>query len=158
MGKIKYYSVAAAVLSLLSITLVFMLMEAGASNPGADDGRTAIVVTSTEREGVKAEMRGFLEAVQTIIVANNAGDLNAVAVAARKVGRSSLRPHSPEFAGKLPMAFRKLGMDTHSRFDALAVDAEQFESMVHVSQQLGALMGNCVACHKTFHMTVNDSP
>ena len=155
MNTLKYYTVAAAILGLLSIVFVFIFMEAGASNLAAD-GRTAIVVTSTDREGVKTEMRGFLEAVQTIIVANNAGDLNSVAVAARKVGRSSLRPHSPEFANKLPMAFRKLGMDTHSRFDALAVDAEQFESMVNVSQQLGVLMGNCVACHKTYRMTIKD--
>ena len=155
MHKCKYCSVAATLLGLLSIALFFIFMDVGATSLAAD-GRTEIVVTSTERDGIQAEMRGLLEAVQTIIVANNAGDLNTVAVAARKVGKSSLRPHSPEFADKLPTPFRKLGMDTHSRFDALALDAEQFESMVNVSQQLGVLMGNCVACHKTYRLTVED--
>ena len=157
MSNRKYYWMVATTLSLISIAFVFIFVEVSATNLTADN-RTAIVVTSAERERIQTEMRGFLAAVQTIIVANNAGDLNSVAVAARKVGKSSLRPHSPEFAAKLPMPFRKLGMDTHSRFDGLALDAEQFENMTHVSQQLGVLMGNCVACHTTYRLTVNDSP
>ncbi|RLA31967.1 MAG: hypothetical protein DRR15_12460 [Gammaproteobacteria bacterium] len=157
MKKNKYRWVIATTLGLLSIAIVFMFVEVSATNPGAD-GRITIVVTDKEREGVKTEMRGLLEAVQAIIVANNAGDLNTVAVAARKVGKSSLRPHSPEFADKLPLSFRKLGMDTHLRFDALALDTEQFESMTHVSQQLGELMGNCVACHAAYRLTTSESP
>jgi len=153
MKKCKYC--AAVILTIVSLVFTFTLVEVGATNL-ATEGRTEIVVTSTDSERIRTEMRGFLEAVQTIIVANNAGDLNTVADAARKVGKSSLRPHSPEFANKLPMGFRQLGMDTHLRFDALAVEAEQLESMTNVSQQLGELMGNCVACHKTFRLKIED--
>ena len=153
MKKCKYCAVTA--LAILCIVFTFALVEVGATNL-ATESHTKIIVTSADSEKIRTEMRGFLEAVQTIIVANNAGDLNAVAAAARKVGKSSLRPHSPEFANKLPMGFRKLGMDTHLRFDALAVEAEQLESMTNVSQQLGELMGNCVACHKTFRLTIED--
>jgi cytochrome c556 len=56
------------------------------------------------------------------------------------------------------MGFRKLGMDTHLRFDKLALDAEQSESTEQLSQQLGELMGNCVACHKTYRLTVQRQP
>jgi hypothetical protein len=123
----------------------------------SSDGRTAIVVTPAERDLVLEEMRGLLEAVQTVIVANNAGDLNAVAVAGRKVGRANMDPRSAEFAARLPMGFRQLGMDTHLRFDKLALDAEQFESTEHVSQQLGELTGNCVACHRAYRLATNDT-
>jgi len=50
---------------------------------------------------------------------------------------------------------KKLGFDTHSRFDQLGLDAEQQMSPEHISQQLGALMGNCVACHKTYRLATN---
>jgi cytochrome c556 len=48
-------------------------------------------------------------------------------------------------------------MDTHLRFDKLALDAEQFESTEHVSQQLGELTGNCVACHRAYRLATNDT-
>ena len=79
------------------------------------DGRTEIAVSLEEREQVLEEMRGLLEAVQKVLVANNAGDLDAVAEASRVVGKENMDPRSAEFSSKLPMAFRKLGMDTQAR-------------------------------------------
>jgi cytochrome c556 len=130
-------------------------MVVGATELSAD-GRTAIVVTPVEREQILGEMRSLLEAVQTIIVANNAGDLNTVSVAAREVGQENMSPRSAEFAARLPMSFRKLGMDTHTKFDLLAMDAEQIESTEQVSQQLGVLMGNCVACHRSYRLSSHE--
>jgi cytochrome c556 len=130
-------------------------MVVGATELSAD-GRTAIVVTPVEREQILGEMRSLLEAVQTIIVANNAGDLNTVSVAAREVGQENMSPRSAEFAASLPMSFRKLGMDTHTKFDLLAMDAEQIESTEQVSQQLGVLMGNCVACHRSYRLSSHE--
>ncbi len=147
----KYCYAIAATMGLLILALVLRFMVVGATE-SVPDGRTAIIVTAVERDRVLAEMRGFLEAVQTIIVANNAGDLNTVAMAARKVGKANMDQRSSNLAGKLPIEFRRLGMDTHSRFDLLALDAEQFESTEHASQQLGALTGNCVACHRAYRL------
>ena len=154
MNKCKSCWAVAAALGLLSIALVAKFVVVGTIE-ASSDGRTAIVLTPVERDQVLEEMRSLLEAVQTIIVANNAGDLNAVAVAGRKVGRANMSPHSVEMAVRLPMNFRKLGMDTHLRFDQLALDAEQFESTEHVSQQLGELTGNCVACHRAYRLAAN---
>ena len=146
----------AAALSLILMVLSSSFV-AGSSTVASLDGRAAIVVTPAERDLVLEEMRALLEAVQTIIVANNAGDLNSVAVAGRKVGRANMNPRAAEFSAKLPMAFRKLGMDTHMRFDELALDAEQLESTEHVFQQLGELTGNCVACHRTYRLETNEA-
>jgi ribosome biogenesis SPOUT family RNA methylase Rps3 len=97
----------------------------------------------------------FVETVQTIIVANNAGDMNSIAVATKEVGKAAQGQMSSVLVGKLPLGFKKLGFDTHSRFDQLGLDAEQQMSPEHISQQLGALMGNCVACHKTYRLATN---
>lgn len=128
----------------------FMVMGETQQSP---DGRTAIVVTAQERDQILLEMRMFVETVQTIIVANNAGDLNSIALATKGVGRAAQGQMSSVLVGKLPMGFKELGFDTHYRFDQLGLDAEQQMSPEHISQQLGALMGNCVACHKTYRLT-----
>jgi redox-regulated HSP33 family molecular chaperone len=155
MTQCKFCWAVVAAVGFLSILTV--LKSIGSRTIDASsDGRVAIVVTPANRDLVLEEMRGLLEAVQTIIVANNAGDLTTVAIAGRKVGRVNMDPQSAEFAARLPMEFRKLGMDTHLRFDELAQDAEQFESTEHVSQQLGELTANCVACHRAYRLTTND--
>jgi ribosome biogenesis SPOUT family RNA methylase Rps3 len=145
----------------LSGFLAFKFMVVGETEP-SPDGRTAIVVTPQERDQIPQErdqilleMRMFVETVQTIIVANNAGDMNSIALATREVGKAAQGQMSSVLVGKLPMGFKKLGFDTHSRFDQLGLDAEQQMSPEHISQQLGALMGNCVACHKTYRLATN---
>jgi len=155
MSRHRFCWAIAVVLGLVSIVLASRIMVGGVVGT-SPDGRAAIIVTPAERDLVLEEMRGLLEAVQTIIVANNAGDLNTVAVAGRKVGRANMGPQSAEFAARLPMGFRKLGMDTHLRFDQLALDAEQFGSTEQVSQQLGELTGNCVACHRAYRLVASD--
>ncbi len=139
------------VLGLILIALVARFL-AGGPIETAPDGRGEIAVTVAERDMVLAEMRALLEAVQTVIVANNAGDMAAVATAGREVGRGNMNPQSMEFAAKLPLAFRKLGMDTHVRFDQLALVAEQSGDTQQVSQQLGELTANCVACHRLYRL------
>jgi hypothetical protein len=154
-NKCKFCWAVAAALAILLSVLASKFLPVGNVEISAD-GRTVVVVAPAERDMILAEMRGLLEAVQTIIVANNAGDLNAVAVAGRKVGRENMSPKSAEFVARLPMDFRKLGMDTHVRFDQLALDATRFENTDHVSQQLGELIANCVDCHKVYRLVLID--
>lgn len=148
----KFCWASTAAIGLVFFAFVVKFMVVGATELSAD-GRTEIVVTSVEREQILGEMRGLLEAVQTIIVANNAGDLNTVAIAAREVGKENMDPRSAEFAAKLPMSFRKLGMDTHMKFDLLAMDAQENRSTEQVYQQLGVITGNCVACHRAYRLS-----
>jgi cytochrome c556 len=52
----------------------------------------------------------------------------------------------------LPLPFRKLGMDTHKKFDQLAANAEQGASNAQLLIELSQLMNNCVACHAAYQL------
>lgn len=118
----------------------------------ASDGRTAILLTDGERDLVLGEMRAFLQAVQVVIAASGSGDMKAIAVAARQVGAAAQEGVPAALVGKLPGEFKVLGFDTHRKFDALALDAEQLEDPAHTREQLAELMSNCVACHAAYRI------
>ena len=118
----------------------------------ASDGRTAIVLEPGERDLVLAEMRAFLEAVQVIIEAAGEGDSKRIAAAAQKVGAEAQQAVPASLMGKLPLGFKQMGLDTHRRFDRLALDAEQFGDPEASLKQLSELMRNCVACHSAFRL------
>ena len=121
---------------------------------GEHDGRTIVYLTETEKEAVLSEMRGFLESTESIVKAISEVNMELVAESARKSGRAA-GAHMPKtLHSKLPDSFRKLGSDTHRRFDELALDAEQLGDEGHSLSQLGALLGNCVSCHASFRIEV----
>ena len=122
----------------------------------APDGRQALQLTTAERNMVLGEMRDFLVAVQTVIAATNSEDMAGAAAAARKVGMAAQTAVPPALIGKLPLEFKKLGFDTHSKFDQLALDAEQLGDPQQTREQLAALMNNCVACHATYSLVAVD--
>lgn len=118
----------------------------------SNDQRTAIVLTDGERNLVLAEMRDFLIAVQQITRAAAAEEMEAVATAAKRVGRAAQQQVPLSLVGKLPAGFKQLGFETHGGFDRLAVDAEQFGDREHILGQLGELMDNCIGCHAAFKL------
>ena len=113
----------------------------------SSDGRTAINLNSSERDLVLAEMRAFLTSVQQITKGIAENDMELVAKSARKVGKAAQGEVPGTLMGKLPMSFKQLGSDTHSKFDQLAMDAEALGDENHSLTQLSQLMQNCVACH-----------
>lgn len=141
------------IIAILAMAYKFMVV--GSVVP-ATDGREAIVLEPAERDLVLAEMRMFLASVQKITQAVAAEDMLAVTKAAREVGLAAQQDVPGSLMGKLPLAFKKSGFDTHSKFDALALDAEQLGDPNHALQQLSTLMNNCVACHSAYqiHSTV----
>jgi len=118
----------------------------------APDGRQAIRVTEEERNLVLGEMRDFLVAVQAIVDAVNRAALDEAAAAATKVGMAAQQGVPPQLMGKLPLAFKKLGFDTHRKFDELALDARQLGDPSHTLSQLGRLLTNCTACHASYSL------
>ena len=114
------------------------------------DGRIAIHINGGERDLVLGEMRMFLESVQQITIGVNSGDMKLVAEAARTVGKAAQAAVPGTLMGKLPVEFKKLGFDTHSRFDELALHAEQLGDPEHSLRQLSELMNNCIACHAAY--------
>ena len=122
----------------------------------SDDGRTAIVLSAGERDLVLAEMRGFLEAVETITVALGEKDMTAVASSAQEVGTANAQGVPASLMGKLPLEFKSLGMATHKAFDALAMEAQDMGDEQNVLGKLGQLMSNCTSCHASYRFDVED--
>jgi len=121
----------------------------------SNDGRLAIQLEPPEKDLVLAEMRAFLVAVQQITTGILQQDMQAVAKSARSVGLTTQRNIPGSLIGKLPLEFKKMGMDTHNQFDTLALDAIELEDSEHTLSQLSTLMQNCVTCHAIYKFEVN---
>ena len=143
-----------AVLVLLSAAVTYKFVIQGQVTDSAD-GRTAILLEGNERDLVLFEMRVFLESVQLITSGISENDMTRVANAARQSGSNAQMAVPGSLVGKLPLAFKKLGFDTHARFDELALDAEQLGDRDHALAQLNAILMNCVACHATYRFEVS---
>ena len=123
-------------------------------NPGVEsaDERQALNLNQVERDLVLTEMRTFLSSVQTITEGLSKEDMSQVKKAARASGVLAQQEVPEALMKKLPLSFKKLGRDTHKKFDLLALDAEQLGDPQHTLQQLSELMNNCVACHNTYRI------
>jgi len=149
----------------ISIILMLLLIIAGGAykfivqgNTGeSSDGRISILLNSGERDLVLAEMRAFLISVQQINSAIAEDNMKLVSESARKVGKAAQGEVPTSLVGKLPLAFKKLGFDTHTKFDQLAMDTDDLGDTNHALSQLAALMQNCVACHETYRIDL-ESP
>ena len=116
------------------------------------DGRTAIYLNYEERDLVLAEMRLFLTSVQQITKGISESDMKLVAEYARKSGRAAQSEVPSTLMGKLPTQFKKLGFDTHTKFDQLAMDTDDLGDSNHALSQLSILMQNCVSCHAAYRI------
>jgi len=114
------------------------------------DNRQAIVLSNTDRNLVLEEMRLFLSNLQKITKGIAKDDMATVIKAAREVGLAAQPTPPKSLVAKLPLAFKKLGSDTHRKFDELAQDAEDLGDSQYALEQLSTLMNNCVACHATY--------
>jgi hypothetical protein len=139
------------VLALAVAALLYVFVIRGATVP-ASDGRTAVLLAPGERDLVLAEMRDFLVALQQISQAIVEDDAQAAVQAARRVGAAAQQQVPASLAGKLPLAFKRLGFDTHQRFDELALNIEQFGDTGQALSGLATLMNNCTACHAAYRI------
>lgn len=116
------------------------------------DGRTAIVLEAGERDLVLAEMRGFLEGIQSITEGLAEKDMASIAAAAKFVGMANTEAVPVSLMSKLPLEFKTLGMSTHKAFDDLAMEAEDMGNSEVVLARLGQLMLKCTACHASYRL------
>ena len=149
MCKTCWLSVVILVILLLGTVYKFVIEG---STRQSTDNRLAIQLTTGEKDLVLAEMRAFLTSVQQITHGVSSKDMKLIATSARTVGRAAQQAVPGSLMGKLPLEFKQLGLDTHEKFDLLALDAEQLEDEEHALSQLGELMQNCVACHAAYRL------
>ena len=143
----------ALVLSVITGGMIFKFIISGSVEP-ASDGRQSLQVSAAERDFVLNEMRTFLASVQGITQGLTTDDMDSIVSAARRVGAAAQQGVPGALMGKLPLEFKKLGLDTHRKFDQLALDAEQLGDHEYTLKQLSELMNNCVACHATYRIDV----
>ena len=124
------------------------------SSTESTDGRIEILLNDNERNLVLAEMRAFLSSIQQINQGLSENNMELVTEHARKSGKTAQTGMPGTLVGKLPLQFKKLGGDTHAKFDQLAMDADDLGDRNHALEQLSTLMKNCVACHAAYRIDI----
>jgi len=150
----KFCWTSVVVLALIATGITYKFVIQGKVTESAD-GRTAILLEENERDLVLSEMRIFLGSIQQITSGISDDDMKLVAEYARKSGRGAQQEVPGSLVGKLPLSFKKLGFDTHTKFDELALDAEQLGDRDHTLSQMKSLLENCVSCHAAYRFEVS---
>ncbi len=128
--------------------------RASASMAPDPDVRTAVVLPAQGRYLILEEMRGMLGSVQGFVTAAARGDTAAMRAAAAASGVAVARDMDPAMQHRLPEEFERLGMSTHAAWDSLAMAVSRGASTDQALARLGAVMGNCVACHTQFRINL----
>lgn len=131
--------------------LVYKFFIAGETLVASDD-RQSLRLEPGERDMVLGEMRMFLKATRQIVQSATEDDAKGIARAASSVGRAAQQAVPGSLMKKLPLEFKTLGLDTHAKFDQLALDAESFGDSATSLKQLATLLQNCVACHEAYRI------
>lgn len=132
---------------------IYKFIFQGSVSPETD-GRQSIHLSKSERDIVLTEMRAFLNSVQKITEGISNNDFKKVAEYARKSGTAAQADVPGTLIGKLPLAFKQLGFDTHRKFEQLALDTDDLGDGEHALTQLSNLMENCITCHATYRFDV----
>lgn len=147
MCKLCWALVLALTVGIAAMGYKFII--SGATEPGTS-GRTAILINAAERDFVLAEMRAFLVSVQSITEGLSTNNMKQVAASASKSGGAATQGTPGSLIGKLPLGFKKLGRDTHQRFDQLAAEASGIGDKEIILKSLGRILQNCTACHASY--------
>ncbi len=148
----KCLAITVILLSIIAAGFYKFILQG--STAESTDGRIEILLSDSERNLVLTEMRAFLSSVQQINQGLSENNMELVAEQARKSGKAAQAGMPGTLVGKLPLQFKKLGGDTHAKFDQLALDADDLGDRDHVLEQLSTLMKNCVSCHATYRITI----
>ncbi|MBT4122980.1 MAG: cytochrome c [Candidatus Ruthia sp.] len=141
-----------------TMLLVFIILVSSAvfSDESAADKRATIYLDDEERAIVLEEMRTFLSTIQKITQGIVADDMVQVSHAAKTMGNNASAGVSLSLIFKLPLGFKLLAADTHQKFDEIAIDASSFADREHALEQTSVLMKNCVSCHATYRIDLEE--
>ncbi len=140
-------------LAILALLLWLGTIAAGAyffvvgTTTIAADGRQAVGLTPDESDHILAEMRGLLAAAAEIAGALARNDTGAIARIAAPVGMAATAAEPPILLAKLPLDFKRMGMQVHAGFDAIAAEAKAGASTQKLTGLLAEQLHTCVTCH-----------
>jgi len=145
----------AIIIALLSVIIAFAVkFIVLGSTDTATDGRTQVLLTTSERAQVLGEMRHLLESTQQIVEGLSENNMDKVREAASAVGMQATSTMDVTLKAKLPMDFKQLGFATHQAFDDIAAMADKKLAVQTIQAKLAATMNQCVACHSSFQLPV----
>lgn len=139
-------------ISLLLVIIsggVYKFVIQGDTSTGSD-GRELIHLSAGEKDFVLTEMRLFLMSVQQISQGIADDDMALVITHAKQSGKAVQNEVPATLAKKLPLQFKKLGFDTHAKFDQIAMDAQDLGDREQALSQLAVLLQNCTSCHSAY--------
>lgn len=137
---------------IIAAGIAVFLVAGGHKTTIATDGRQTITLEPHQRDLVLAEMRTFVDSLREINQALGSNDSELFQKAALKVGLEAQEGVPLDMMKALPLPFKKLGMDTHQKFDILASHAKEGASTGELLLELSQLMNNCVACHAAYQL------
>jgi len=140
---------------LINIFLLYRFF-AGSTAELKEDTRTEMTISNTNRDFVMAEMRTFLEAVQHIQEGLRTNDYSRIEKNAANSGLSVAAVSSGELFRTLPVPFKTLGADTHTRFDKIAQLARQNAKKEQINEELSGVLNNCTSCHRTYKLSAKE--
>ena len=141
-------------LSLAAVVVMAWMFVIRGNVTASNDGRTAIVLSGSERDLVLAEMRVFLESVQAITAGIAEKDVKAVEESARASGMAEFQGVPVSLMSKLPLEFKALGRSTHEAFDDIAREARDMGDEKALLSSLGEMMLKCTSCHAAYRLEV----
>jgi hypothetical protein len=97
-------------------------------------------------------MRNFLITVDGIVAALAADNRADIARHAKASGMGTTHDVPRAMMRKMPAEWRTLGMDTHQRFDALALEATGIGDKTEILKQLSGILSNCTGCHAAYRL------
>lgn len=135
---------------LANLLMVYKFLLAGNTVKLPNDKRVGIKISEKNRDFVLFEMRTFLEGVKAIHEGISENDYAKIEKNAAISGRAVEDHVPPELIRSLPIGFKKLGFDTHDRFDKIAKIAREKAKKEQLNQELSGLLNNCTACHASY--------
>jgi len=159
--KIQRLAILAVILWVVTAAAAVWFFVKGQTKVEAD-GRTAILLTETERVAVLAEMRQLLKAVHGVVEGVSHGDeaegRKQAGQAARSAGMGMATEAGPALLAKLPLAFKQMGMSVHRDFDGLADMITDKATPAQVLTRLAGITARCTTCHDLYRLSAEQSP
>ncbi len=152
MKNVKILWLIIVLLLALSGFLIKKFIIGGGNVEASTDGRSTVVMTKDERDFILKEMREFLISVQGVSQAITENDMPKVVDLAHKAGMAAEANTPSVLLQKIPLAMKKLGFDTRSKFDEIAETAKTSKDPVAARKQLDTLLQNCIACHAIYRL------
>lgn len=141
------------ILILLAVIagLLYKFIFAGDTQP-APDGRSAVMLSPTERAQALAGMRDDVLAVQQIVQGLANGDMRQIEAGAIPVGTKAMQRVGVQTLAKLPYEYKQMDYGLHQDFDAIAVMAHQGKSTKAIQLKLADTMNRCISCHAGYQL------